>query len=111
MLKCEFVGADALVPDELRLCYALFDMCWVKAFVMEVSSSISGLCIYTSVYVIIGRGAPNGFSVCSVSELRATVVEVKPSEPPHVLILLLGVGKDMLPVKYLCSNKASFCDR
>ena len=27
----------------------------------------------------------------------------------HVLALWLGVSKDMLPVKYFCLNKASFC--
>ena len=51
IFKCEFVGADALVPNELRIYYTLFYMCWVKTFVMEVSMSISGLCIYASVYI------------------------------------------------------------
>ena len=37
------------------------------------------------------------------------VVEVKTSGPPHVLILWLGVSKGMLPVKYVPSNKTSFC--
>ena len=36
------------------------------------------------------------------------VVLVTASGPPHVLRLWLGVGKGMLPVKYFCSNKASF---
>ena len=36
------------------------------------------------------------------------VIEVNASGPPHVLELWLWVGKGMLPVKYLCSNKASF---
>ena len=31
MFKCEFVGADALVPNELIIYYALFDVYWVKA--------------------------------------------------------------------------------
>ena len=41
MFKCEFVRADALVPNELRICYSLFDVYWTKAFVMEVSMSIN----------------------------------------------------------------------
>ena len=41
MFKYEFVGAYALVPNELRIYYSLFDAYWVKAFVMEVSMSIS----------------------------------------------------------------------
>ena len=36
------------------------------------------------------------------------VVEVNASGPPHVLGLWMGAGKDMLPVKYFFSNKASF---
>ena len=49
------------------------------------------------------------------------VVEVEASEPPHVLklwwgkqghalckTLLIGVSKGMLPVRYFCSNKASY---
>ena len=36
------------------------------------------------------------------------VVEVKVSGSPHGLKLLLGVSKGMLPVRYFCSNKASF---
>ena len=34
ILKCEFVGADALVPNELRIYNALFDVYWVKTFEM-----------------------------------------------------------------------------
>ena len=45
MFKCEFVGANALVPNELRTYHTLFDVHWVKAYVMEVSMSISGFCI------------------------------------------------------------------
>ena len=41
IFKCEFVGADALVPNELRIYYALFYVYLVKAFVMEVSMSIN----------------------------------------------------------------------
>ena len=51
MFKCVFAGADALVPNELRIYYALFDVHWVKAFLMEVSMSISGFCVYASVYI------------------------------------------------------------
>ena len=51
MFKCEFVGADAFVPNELRIYYTLFYVHWVKAFVMEVSMSISGFCIYAGVYI------------------------------------------------------------
>ena len=51
MSKYESVVADALVPNELRICYTLSDVHWVKAFVMEVFMSISGFCIYTSVYI------------------------------------------------------------
>ena len=36
------------------------------------------------------------------------VVEVKALMLSHVLGLWLGVGKDMLSVKYFCSNKSSF---
>ena len=36
------------------------------------------------------------------------VIDVKGSGLPHVLELWLGVSKGMLPVKYFCSNKASF---
>ena len=43
MFKCDFVGTDALVPNELRIYYALFYVYWVKAVVMEVSMSISVL--------------------------------------------------------------------
>ena len=35
MFKCEFVRADVLVPSELKICYALFDVYWVKVFVMR----------------------------------------------------------------------------
>ena len=52
MLKCEFVGADALVPDELRIYHALFDVHWVKAFVMEVSMSI-GVFVYMLVCILV----------------------------------------------------------
>ena len=38
-----------LVLNEWRICYALFDVYWVKAFVMEVFMYISGFCIYASV--------------------------------------------------------------
>ena len=51
IFKCEFVGANALVPNEFRIYYALFDVHWVKTYVMEVSISISGFCIYVSVYI------------------------------------------------------------
>ena len=37
------------------------------------------------------------------------VVEVKASGLPHVLQLWLGLSQCMLPVRYLCSKKASFC--
>ena len=40
--------------------------------------------------------------------LLKIVVEVKASGSPHVLRLWLTVSKGMLPVKYFCSNKASF---
>ena len=36
------------------------------------------------------------------------MVEVKASEPRHVLKLLLGVNKGMLPVKYFHSTKRLF---
>ena len=36
-------------------------------------------------------------------------LEVKPSRPPHVLELWLGSSKGMLPVKYFCNKKSSFC--
>ena len=48
---CEFVGVDALVPNELRIYYALFDVYCLKTFVIEVSMSISGFCIYASVHI------------------------------------------------------------
>ena len=51
IFKCEFVGSDALVPNELRIYYALFDVYWMKTFVMEASMSISRFCIYASVYI------------------------------------------------------------
>ena len=51
IFKCKFVGANALVPNELRIYYALFDVYWVKTFVMELSISISGFCMYASVYI------------------------------------------------------------
>ena len=37
------------------------------------------------------------------------LVEVKAWGPPHVFLLWLGVSRGMLPVKYLCSNKAYLC--
>ena len=37
------------------------------------------------------------------------VIEVKASGQLHVQKLLLGVSKDMLLVRHLCSNKASLC--
>ena len=49
MFKCEFLGADELVPNKLRIYYALFYVYWVKALELEVSMSISGFCIYTCV--------------------------------------------------------------
>ena len=51
MFKYEFVGEDAIVPSELRIYYTLFDVYLVRAFMMEVSMSISGFCIYASVYI------------------------------------------------------------
>ena len=51
IFKCEFVGANALVPNELGIYYTLFDAHLVKTFVMEVSMSISRFCIYASVYI------------------------------------------------------------
>ena len=51
IFKCEIVGADALVPNELRIFYAPFYVYWVKTFVMEASMSISGFYIYASVYI------------------------------------------------------------
>ena len=37
------------------------------------------------------------------------VVEVKASGPPLALRQSLGVSNGMLPVRYFCSNKESFC--
>ena len=37
IFKCEFVGVDALVPNDLRIYYALFDVYSMKTFVIEVS--------------------------------------------------------------------------
>ena len=51
IFKCEFVIANALVPNELRICYTPFYVHWVKTLVAEVSMSIGGLCIYASVYI------------------------------------------------------------
>ena len=51
MFKCEFVGANALVRNELRIYYTLFIVYWVKCFLMEVSMSISEFCTYASVYI------------------------------------------------------------
>ena len=51
IFKCEFVGANALVPNELRTYYALIDVHWMKTFVAEVSIYISGFCVYASVYI------------------------------------------------------------
>ena len=53
IFKCELVGVDVLVHNELRIYYALFYVYWVKVFVMEVSMSISGFCICASVYIYI----------------------------------------------------------
>ena len=36
------------------------------------------------------------------------MVEVKARGPPHVIILWMGVGKGMLPVKYLVPTKPRF---
>ena len=49
--KCEFIGVDVLVPNELRIYCTLFYMYWVKAFAMDVSMSISGFCICASLYI------------------------------------------------------------
>ena len=51
IFKREFVLANALVPNELRIYYTPFDVYLVKTFVLEVSMSISGFCIYASVYI------------------------------------------------------------
>ena len=51
MFKCELVRAGALVPNALKIYYVLFYVYWVKALIMEVSMSISGLCTYASVYI------------------------------------------------------------
>ena len=51
IFKCEFVRANALVPNELSTYYALFYVYWVKTFVLEVSLSISEFCKYASVYI------------------------------------------------------------
>ena len=49
-------------------------------------------------------------SLASFSTIFLTiVVEVKASGPRHVVELRLGMSKDMLPVKYSRSDKASFC--
>ena len=40
--------------------------------------------------------------------LKKIVVEAKSSGPPHVLRLWMGVGKDMLPVKYVAPTKPLF---
>ena len=53
VFRCEFVGADAHVPNELRIYYALLYVLWVKAFVLDVSMSISGFCIYASAYICV----------------------------------------------------------
>ena len=50
IFKCEFIGADAFVRSELRTYHALFYVYYVKTFVLEVSMSISGFCIYAGVY-------------------------------------------------------------
>ena len=66
----------------------------------------------------VGELTPNGFSGCSFPVLPSLffaphfltiVVEVKDLGPPLVLELWFEVSKGMLPVKYFCSNKASFC--
>ena len=46
MFKCKFLGAESLVLDELRKYYSLVYVYWVKVFIMEVSMSIGGCCIY-----------------------------------------------------------------
>ena len=43
--------ADVPVSNELTIYYSLFDVYWVKAFVMEASMSISRCCVYASVYI------------------------------------------------------------
>ena len=42
MFKCEFVGTETLVPNELRIYNTPFDVCWVKASVLEASMSMNG---------------------------------------------------------------------
>ena len=51
IFKCEIVRADALVPKELRIYNTLLCVYWVKAFVMEVSMSIKGVCMHAIVYI------------------------------------------------------------
>ena len=51
IFKCEFVEVNALVPKELRTYYAPFDVHCMKIFVVEVSTSISGFCIYVCVHI------------------------------------------------------------
>ena len=45
---------------------------------------------------------------CFLPHFLLIVVEVKAFGPPHVSNMWLGVSKCMLPVKYFCTNKASF---
>ena len=40
IFKCEFVGADVPVPNELRIYYTLFYVYWAKTTVLEVSMYI-----------------------------------------------------------------------
>ena len=51
MSKCEFDGADAPVPNGLKMYYSLFDVHLMKTFVIGVSMSISRFCVYASVYI------------------------------------------------------------
>ena len=51
IFKYEFVPANALVPNEFKKYYTLFYVYWVKPFVVEVFMSISGFCMYASVYI------------------------------------------------------------
>ena len=48
------------------------------------------------------------YQACFSPYFLLIVVDVIALGPPHVLKLFFGVGKDMIPVKYFCSNKASF---
>ena len=50
---------------------------------------------------------PSGASVFTT--FLRMLVEVNALGRPHVLELWLRVSKGMLPVRYFCYNKASFC--